>query len=770
MIAAPALPPSDDWRTTDQDEVNRRRARALEEAPRVENKDPRHPVFSNFTVHSPSGQAYSVEIREIEPRHASCDCVDFSVNGLGTCKHVEAVMTHLQGIDAAGSKRIDLVPDREAGSLRVERGVERLPAGLRRLFDSEGRLTSGVTPEMALAWWSRPEQPELRVSQEVAPWLEGRRRERESHHLRRTYEQQVQAGVWPLQETLLPLFPYQRQGMLHLACAERALLADEMGLGKTVQAIAACALLQRIGLAERALVVTPVSLRAEWEELIRRFTGASSGSVAGNRARRLAAYEREQAPFFTLVTYEQMLTDALEVNARLRPEIVILDEAQRIRNWNNKTALAVKRLRSRYAWVLTDAPLDERIDELYSLVSFLDPSVFGPLFRFNREFYHFDERGRPKGVRNLDQLRRRVRPLLLRRLRTEVATELPHQTERTYLVPMSEGQRLAYRRRETALQALLARRRSPVNLLQRAEQGVHALRMLCDTPYILDQTDRACPKAEELARILPQCLAAPGAKVVIYSEWQRMLELVSGVCRRLRVDFAWRTGKQPKETKRAETQRFREDPACRILLCTNAADSRFNLPEGSVVIHCDQPWNPNRRLWGPRGRSLTVLRLVSENTIEQRLHAAREIGAADSKDRLARIRGLMSVAKPKDDDPAKRFCEGAAELLQGALVSCEERFPDQGDISVLMVVVESDALHWREQLRPLESACLPPPLEVLDRPAADLLRRLAESGVIRTSIRASRQLYPASDEEQERTRAHELFAGLKAKLAKVKTP
>ena len=93
-----------------------------------------------------------------------------------------------------------------------------------------------------------------------------------------------------------------------------------------------------------------------------------------------------------------MLTDVLEVNERLKPDVVILDEAQRIKNWNTKTAMAVKRLRSRYAWVLTGTPIENRIDELYSLVSFLDPAVFGPLFRFNREFYEFDERGRPQRV------------------------------------------------------------------------------------------------------------------------------------------------------------------------------------------------------------------------------------------------------------------------------------------------------------------------------------------------------------------------------------
>src|SRR6059036_1620806 len=108
-----------------------------------------------------------------------------------------------------------------------------------------------------------------------------------------------------------------------------------------------------------------------------------------------------------------MLTDALDVNARLRPDVVVLDEAQRIKNWNTKTAQAVKRLRSRYAYVLTGTPIENRIDELHSLMDFLNPSLLGPLFRFNRDFYVFDERGRPCGYQNLDQLHARIKPYML---------------------------------------------------------------------------------------------------------------------------------------------------------------------------------------------------------------------------------------------------------------------------------------------------------------------------------------------------------------------
>src|SRR5262245_2613018 len=190
--------------------------------------------------------------------------------------------------------------------------------------------------------------------------------------------------------------------MLHLAFTERALLADEMGLGKTIQAIAACALLHRLGQAQRVLVVTPASLKMEWEEQIQRFTELPQQLVRGHRGARLQAYTT--APFFTIANYEQMLTDALDVNAQLRPDVVVLDEAQRIKNWSTKTAQAVKRLRSRYAFVLTGTPIENRIDELHSLMDFLNPTVLGPLFRFNRDFYELDQRGRPAGFRNLDRL------------------------------------------------------------------------------------------------------------------------------------------------------------------------------------------------------------------------------------------------------------------------------------------------------------------------------------------------------------------------------
>ena len=212
--------------------------------------------------------------------------------------------------------------------------------------------------------------------------------------------------------------------MLHLAFSERALLADEMGLGKTVQAIAACELLARQKGIERVLVVCPASVKAEWEEQIARFSERERPLRRRPASRSAWPLYREPA-FFNIVNYEQVVNDADEINRLLAPDVVILDEAQRIKNWQTKTARKVKSLRSPFAFVLTGTPLENRIDEAYSIVQYLDPELFGPLFRFNRDFYELDERGRPVGYRNLEELHRRLGPVMLRRRKADVEAQLP---------------------------------------------------------------------------------------------------------------------------------------------------------------------------------------------------------------------------------------------------------------------------------------------------------------------------------------------------------
>jgi hypothetical protein len=819
------VPPAHNWRTTDEDEINRRRQRAQTEQFHISNTDARHPIFSNFRVQSGSGLNYSIEIRDLGARQFHCDCVDFRINGLGTCKHVEAVLLHLQArfrrlfgaAERSGSARFEVVLDAANDALRLLKAPGPLPRPLLNWFRADGTFQNGSPEEavVALRQLAADGLPTLRVSQEIEPWLEQRRRAAQRKELRHQYELNVQSGEWPAHETKVPLFPYQREGMLHLAFTERGLLADEMGLGKTIQAIAACALLHRLGQADRVLVVTPASLKTEWEEQIQRFTELPYQLVFGARHHRLRAYvgqasrlsrssraalatetgETPVLPFFTIVNYEQMLGDSLEVNRRLRPDIVVLDEAQRIKNWGTKTTQAVKRLRSRYAFVLTGTPIENRIDELYSLMDFLDPTVLGPLFRFNREYYALDDRGRPTAYRNLGRLHDRIAPLLLRRRKADVETELPERTDRNHFVPLSGEQKAAYEDHYAVVAKLAATaKRRPLTQAESDKLLRHLamMRMVCDTNYILDPESQTCPKLAELEKVLEECRDNE-AKVIVFSEWERMLELVRGLCEKLETGFAWHTGSVPQRRRRAEINTFKSDPACRVFLSTDSGATGLNLQNASVVVNCDLPWNPAKleqriaRAWRKhQTRPVTVINLVSENTIEHRMldtlsnKQALADGVLELKGNLGEIKlrsgrqaflakinqlvteaptvdlksQISNLKSPKPADRALGFAQEAQQRINGALVRCEERYPHQGEHSVLYVVVDRDAAQWRDRLASLHDEYFGPGqcdplapvrLEVIDRATDEALQRLIEAGLVAKTTRATRPLFPASE-------------------------
>ena len=173
-------------------------------------------------------------------------------------------------------------------------------------------------------------------------------------------------------------------------------LADDMGLGKTIQALAAAELLRRRRGIERVLVIAPASVKYQWKTEIEKFTDLSAQVIDGLLPRRKQLYA---APaFFNLTSYEVVLRDHGATCTRLRPDLIILDEAQRIRNWTTATARTIKQLKSRYAFVLTGTPLENKLEELFSVVEFVDGRRLGPAFRFLQEHRMEDEKGKSAGL------------------------------------------------------------------------------------------------------------------------------------------------------------------------------------------------------------------------------------------------------------------------------------------------------------------------------------------------------------------------------------
>ena len=641
-------PQASGWNSSDEDEIGRRRLRGEFDLATIEALEKHQPFFGTFRVTSNSGGVYEAEIRDLTGFTNSCGCADHQVNRLGTCKHIEGVLLALKSRRAGQFRKAA-----RTGSPRVEIFLARIGEAEPRIAwpaeqtDAHAAVRAHIAPWLGRdgALTAAPEkiasliaafsalpaetQQHVRISRHFAPWIERAQRVAARAAARKQFMAELGAGTASTGILKAKLLPYQVEGMLHLAFGERSLLADEMGLGKTIQAIAACELLRRRRGIARVLVVCPASVKAEWEDQIARFTDETSRLVFGSRAQRLAIYGKETDALYTIVNYEQVLGDADDINRLFKPDIVVLDEAQRIKNWHTKTAQRVKTLRAPYAFVLTGTPVENRIDEIYSIVQYLDPEIFGPLFRFNRDFYDLDERGRPAGFKNMAGLNRRLKPVMLRRRKADVESELPGRTVQNYFVRMDPEQQLRYNDYQYRASILIAQgQRRPLTPkeFEILQMYLACMRMLCDTPAILDPTCRICPKLEELENILTDLLQDETCKVIVFSEWERMLHLVRGLAREMGIDCAWHTGSVPQQKRRTEIARFKAAPACRLFLSTDAGATGLNLQAANAVINVDLPWNPAKleqriaRAWRKnQTRSVTVVNLVTENSIEHNI-------------------------------------------------------------------------------------------------------------------------------------------------------
>lgn len=636
------------WLTTDEQEIERRRLRGREESFTIASTEKGRPYYGQYLVRSEQGQAYHVELRHATECVNSCNCPDFKISGLGTCKHIEAVKHELGQKKQAPrtNTRTEIYLDTrcEPPSVRISWGRDRqLLTPLEALFTSDGRLIAPPCSGLPVLRTSVERLPlaakkMLRVSRLLPEWLATLQRQADKQTAREQFLLDVAEGKRDLNPLSTPLYPYQEEGMLHLAFGERALLSDEMGLGKTVQALAAAELLHRLRGIERVLIVLPASLKTEWEEQIQQFTQHSVCVIHGSRSQRLHQYR--QRAFYYLVNYEQVRSDTDAIQELLAPDLVILDEAQRVKNWQTKNAQAVRRLNSPYLFVLTGTPLENRIDDIYSIMQVIDPTILGPLFRFNRAFYQLDERGHPIGVKNLDLLHRKLRPFCLRRTKSEVEDQLPPRTINNYFVAMDAEQKAVYQGYQEQLGRFIqASEQRGLRKEERQQlQGTLAcMRMVCDSPYILDQSNKVSPKLDELMEVLSEILDDSSAKVLIFSEWERMLELVRERLEQRGYGYAWHTGSVPQKQRGKVIKSFKDDPMCRVFLSTDSGSTGLNLQAAHIVINVDLPWNPAKleqrigRAWRKQqSKPVQVINFICADSIEQQL-----LGTLDRKQELA---------------------------------------------------------------------------------------------------------------------------------------
>ncbi len=279
-------PRSQGWSSTDAEEIERRRKRGAEEPIAIESLEPKQLFFGSFIANSQTGGGYLVEIRSLTELINSCECPDYQVNGLGICKHIEAVLLWVRKgrirkykrAAVEGSPRVEIYLDQRDRRISIAwPGVNFYDASIGRIlepfFSNDGGLLADpltALPALQREIDKAPKelQAKIRLSRDLQPWLVEQRQRAEPKKAREAFLKDVEQGKRSLDPLSMPLYRYQQHGMLHLAFGERVLLADEMGLGKTVEAIAACELLRRLRDVRRVLVISPASLKTEWDMLL----------------------------------------------------------------------------------------------------------------------------------------------------------------------------------------------------------------------------------------------------------------------------------------------------------------------------------------------------------------------------------------------------------------------------------------------------------------------------------------------------------------------
>ena len=608
-----------------------------------------------------------------------CSCPDFRTSGLGTCKHVESVKLWLQ---AEGKEPYRGEPDytsvyldyRGERSIRIRIGEthrRELTALAQEYFDQGFVLRPEAYAHFdTFIEKARNIDPSLRCYPDALELVISQRERLQREALvEDVYTDEALDALLTAK-----LYPYQKEGVRFAVKAGKAIIADEMGLGKTVQAICCAEIFLREKMAESVLIVCPTSLKYQWKREIERWTlsnfcppsltlpnrsaangrlplkgekqsstqvnsgqkasplrGGLEGSVLlieGYASRRLELYSAP-APY-KIVSYQSLANDIKSLG-RLSTDVLIMDEVQRLKNWNTQLAQAVRRIDSHYSVLLTGTPLENKLDELVSIVQLADPYCLAPLYRFRYDHITTDPvTGKAIGYKNLSDIREKLKGTLIRRTKQSVQLQLPKRTDQFLVIPMTPEQSSRHEELRTAVARLASKWQRTGNLSEEERRRLllmlGQMRMLADSTFIIDQDkdNRHDMKVGELMNILDEALGGGEEKIVVFSEWERMIRLVAMELDSRGIRYEMLHGSVPSQKRSELIEHFQNDSNCRIFLSTDTGSTGLNLQVASILINLDLPWNPavlEQRI----GRifrigqevPIQVLNLVSKDSIEE---------------------------------------------------------------------------------------------------------------------------------------------------------
>ena len=428
---------------------------------------------------------------------------------------------------------------------------------------------------------------------------------------------------------------YQRLGVAWLQQRQRlgtgGILADDMGLGKTLQILAHVALEREQGrLTRPALVVAPTSVLANWRDAARDFCPSLDVCVLHGPGRH-SAWEGWASHDLVLTSYGLVMRDA-ERWREHELAMVVLDEAQAIRNPGSVIARHVRELHAPVRFCLTGTPMQNHLGELWSLFDFLQPGALGSERSFRRHYRRpIEDDGDHDRARALMD---RIAPFVLRRTKDEVASELPQKNESTLRIPLPDDQRDLYEMlRSRGMAELQAQREAgdgrqdPVRVLNALLQ----LRQACCDPRLTDAAHAHATgsgKRDYLLYMLRE-LVAEDRRILVFSQFTRMLDLIAADLQSAGIEYVTLTGRTGDRARPVE--RFQQGSVPVFLISLKAGGTGLNLTRADTVIHYDPWWNAaaedqatDRAHRIGQQRPVFVYRLLAQETVEEKVHALQQ--------------------------------------------------------------------------------------------------------------------------------------------------
>ncbi|XFC37572.1 SNF2-related protein [Stenotrophomonas indicatrix] len=482
------------------------------------------------------------------------------------------------------------------------------------------------------------------------------------------------APVAPPAGLAATLRPYQLEGLAWLQYLRQqqlgGVLADDMGLGKTLQTLAHVLMEKEAGRLQRpALVVMPTSLLHNWQSEATRFA-PDLRVLALHGAGREALFAQIPEHDLVLTTYPLLWRDeqALQANTY---HLLILDEAQQVKNPKSRAAITLRTLHADHRLCLTGTPLENHLGELWTQFDFLLPGLLGSEKQFNQHWRYPIERGSDQQRAKL--LAKRVRPFMLRRRKDQVATELPPKTIITRTVALEGGQRDLY---ETVRAAMEKKVREAIssNGLGRSHivvlDALLKLRQVCCDPRLLPgdsaARDAGSAKLDLLRDMLPE-MVEEGRRILLFSQFTGMLALIGQALQELGLAYVELTG--DTQDRVTPVQRFMQGEVPVFLISLKAGGVGLNLTAADTVIHFDPWWNPaaenqatDRAHRIGQDQPVFVYKLIATGSIEERI--------ADLQQRKA---ALAEAILENGGSAAPRFDAADLEALLAPLPGAPRR-------------------------------------------------------------------------------------------------